>query len=75
MPDELRTFWEDVRDFARARRCGRRVSLDVATAALNLEKEMENRLNGEQGLRLAAARRDPAVTARDPFADESKAQG
>lgn len=44
MTTDQRRFWEDVREFARARRCARRVSLDVAADALALEQEIEERL-------------------------------
>lgn len=54
MTPEQRRFWEDVRDFARARRCGRRISLDVAADALALEKEIEQRLAAEEPLAAVA---------------------
>jgi hypothetical protein len=44
MTEAQRDFWEGVRDYARARRCARRVSLDVAADALALEQEIEMRM-------------------------------
>ena len=44
MTNAQREFWEGVRDYARARRCAKRVSLDVAADALALEQEIEMRM-------------------------------
>lgn len=57
MTQEQRRFWEDVRDFARARRCGRKVSLDVAADALALEQEISARLEASEPLAAVAEER------------------
>lgn len=58
-------FWETVQALARATRTARKVDLDTAADALELEQLAEVKIQNLSGaLTLAAARRDPAATAR-----------
>ncbi len=61
-------FWETVQGLARATRTARKVDLDTAADALELEQLAESKIQSLEGtVRLAAARRDPAVTAAPGF--------
>jgi hypothetical protein len=55
MTEAQRQFWEDLRDLARARRCARRVPLEVAADALALEQEIEARLAADANAEAVAA--------------------
>jgi hypothetical protein len=64
MSKNQRHFWETVQGLARATRTARKVDLDTAADALELEQLAEGKIQQLAGtIMLAAARRDPAATA------------